>query len=147
MIHISEGYRIISENALFSYLQNHHMEFIPPLSEQVELRKYASKLYDFAHMLVAFVDKKIIGICLYYDNDTNGKAAFLSVIHIQSDQHGRGLSTELMNRMIANLRKKTFLSLSLEVSPENLRAISYYTRFGFLSTDPTLNPIKMKFAI
>ncbi len=145
--YISEGYKVIPKKTLLSYLLKYNNDFTPPLSEFNRLSQYASKLYEFAFMLVAYMGGEITGICLYYDNDTMGKTAFLSMIHVQRDQRGNRLASELMHRMIANLRTKSFLSLSLEVSQENLNARAFYKSLGFQAEILLTNPINMKLAL
>ena len=52
-------------------------------------------------------------------------------IAVSPDQQGRGLAQQLLNALIAELRRESIARVMLEVRASNLRAIDLYTRFGF----------------
>ena len=52
-------------------------------------------------------------------------------IAVSPDQQGRGLAQQLLNALIAQLRRESIARVMLEVRASNLRAIDLYTRFGF----------------
>ena len=52
-------------------------------------------------------------------------------IAVSPDQQGRGLAQQLLNALIAELKRESIARVMLEVRASNLRAIDLYTRFGF----------------
>ena len=57
--------------------------------------------------------------------------AELYQIAVSPDQQGRGLAQQLLNALIAELKRESIARVMLEVRASNLRAIDLYTRFGF----------------
>ena len=80
---------------------------------------------SYAHIAV-YEHDQLIG---YIDSVSNGVTdAYIQDLMIHPDYQGRGMGTELMNRMIAYLKEKRIFMISV-VYEEALR--DFYKKFGF----------------
>jgi ribosomal protein S18 acetylase RimI-like enzyme len=76
--------------------------------------------------ITVYDEERLIG---YIDSVSNGVTdAYIQDLMIHPDYQGKGIGTELMNRMIAALKKRHIYMISV-VYEEKLKA--FYSRFGF----------------
>ena len=76
--------------------------------------------------IAAYDDEKLVG---YIDSVSNGVTdAYIQDLMVHPDYQGKGIGTELMNRMIAELKRRNIYMISV-VFEEKLRP--FYSRFGF----------------
>ena len=89
-------------------------------------REYANPLMtSFCHIAV-FEKDQLIG---YVDCVSNGVTdAYIQDLMVHPDDQGKGIGTELMNRMIAYLKEKRIYMISV-VFEESLKP--FYAKFGF----------------
>lgn len=82
-------------------------------------------LSSYTHIAV-YDDDKLVG---YVDSVSNGVTdAYIQDLMVHPDHQGKGIGTELMNRMIALLRSRHIFMISV-VFDDMLRP--FYKRFGF----------------
>ncbi len=89
-------------------------------------REYDSPLMaSYCHIAV-YEDEKLIG---YIDSVSNGVTdAYIQDLMVCPDHQGKGIGTELMNKMIQYLKEKHIYIISV-VYEERLKP--FYERFGF----------------
>ena len=73
-------------------------------------------------MFVALDDKKVIGIIETYGNNR------ISLMFVDRDYQRQGIATDLMNKMVCELKKSGFDKVVLNSSPNGLL---FYKHFGF----------------
>ena len=84
------------------------------------------KLNSFCHIAAYDDDGKLVG---YIDCVSNGVTdAYIQDLMVHPDMQGKGIGTELMNRMIAYLKEQRIFMISV-VYEEALRG--FYKKFGF----------------
>lgn len=83
-------------------------------------------------MFVALDDKKVIGIIETYGNNR------ISLMFVDSDYQRQGVATELMSRMVCELKMSGFDRIVLNSSPNGLL---FYKHFGFtiIETEKNIN--------
>lgn len=83
-------------------------------------------------MFVALDDKKVIGIIETYGNNR------ISLMFVDRDYQRQGIATELMSRMVCELKKRGFDKIVLNSSPNGLL---FYKHFGFtiIETEKNIN--------
>lgn len=88
--------------------------------------EYKNPLMTSYYHIAAYEDNKLIG---YIDSVSNGVTdAYIQDLMVCPDHQGKGIGTELMNKMIGQLKKKHIYMISV-VYEEGLK--SFYERFGF----------------
>lgn len=83
------------------------------------------RMNSFCH-IAAYDDGKLVG---YIDCVSNGVTdAYIQDLMVHPDMQGKGIGTELMNRMIAYLKEQRIFMISV-IYEEALRG--FYKKFGF----------------
>ena len=65
---------------LLDFLKNVEIDFTIPLSRKIDLELFLSKIKNNGLVYCAYDNKKLIGACFFYCNDTQIKKAYLSVL-------------------------------------------------------------------
>lgn len=88
---------------------------------------YIEKILE-ENLLVAVIDKKIVGFILF--NSVFDEAEIYKIV-VSKDFRKNGISKELMKNFIEKVKKKDILKIFLEVRESNIPAIKLYENFGF----------------
>lgn len=97
----------------------------------IELDRYIGKLDKFASFEKYYIEDELTGFIAFYCNDTINKKAFITLVLINADYRGKGISKELMNRTLSFIENNGFLECSLEVRKDNKKAINLYKSKDF----------------
>ncbi len=89
-------------------------------------KEYNSLLMTSYFHIAVYEDNKLIG---YVDSVSNGVTdAYIQDLMVHPEYQGKGIGTELMNKIIAHLKEKHIYMISV-VYEESLKP--FYKRFGF----------------
>ena len=89
-------------------------------------KEYTSPFMNSYYHIAAYEDEKLIG---YIDSVSNGVTdAYIQDLIVSPDHQGKGIGTELMNKMIKYLKEKRIYMISV-IYEESLKP--FYERFGF----------------
>ena len=113
-------------------------EFIPKLSLQVNLDKYAEKLANNALFILFREGKTDYGIIGYYLND---EFAYISTFGLNSDFQGKGIAKKMFDYFISVIEGVD--KILLEVHEDNKKAYKFYNKLGFKFVSKHLKNIKM----
>jgi ribosomal protein S18 acetylase RimI-like enzyme len=132
------GARFSRDEASFDELKRHlracDPTFMPPLSERLDIGEYSAKLAANAIRFEAWSDQELIGLIAAYCNAADKHAAYITSVSVLSQQQGKGIAADLLERCIVYIRKMGFKCIELEVNSGNDAARALYARFGFNST-------------
>lgn len=117
--------------------------FIPALSEKVDIADYALKLSKHAVNFEAWDGGVLAGLIAAYFNDTENGLGYITNVSTVGGYSGRGIASNLLKRCIAYGQEQQFESIALEVNKQSLGAISLYQKFGFVTTGESDNMLKM----
>jgi ribosomal-protein-alanine N-acetyltransferase len=106
--------------------------YIPPLSERVDVDRYAGKLYRLATRYEAWQDNKLIGLVAAYLGTGENPEIFVSNVSVDSTMTGRGIGANLLRRLVSDAKVRNYGSIRLEVSPQNHAAQKLYAKSGFV---------------
>ena len=95
------------------------------------LDDYTEKIFLNATILAHYEQGKLAGFIAYYNNHPSRESAFLTMLIVDRDFRSTGLGKRLLCQSLADLRKKQYKKILLEVKTENSRAVSMYERNGF----------------
>lgn len=81
---------------------------------------------------VALDGEKVVGYAGAWNTGSD-----YSIISVAVDPEYRktGIAVRLINRLVADAKKKEIYALSLEVSEKNIPAINLYKKIGFITTN------------
>lgn len=120
------------ESDLLQLLQSLNEIYIPAICSLVSLEEYAQKLTKYAEIYFAKFEENNIGLLALYNNDLLTRTAYISSIGVLSSFHGRGIGRMLIARAFASCQKSGMTNIRLEVSKENIDAICFYQKHGFV---------------
>jgi ribosomal protein S18 acetylase RimI-like enzyme len=127
------GLNRASEREIADLLRSCDADFIPPLSQRVQIDAYARKIIRHAERFEAWVDGKLIGLVAAYCNDPERRLAHITSVSVGREWTGRGIAGELMSRCMEHVRAAGMKEVTLEVAPENAGAVRLYQRCGFVT--------------
>ncbi|MBR1567394.1 MAG: GNAT family N-acetyltransferase [Lachnospiraceae bacterium] len=88
--------------------------------------EYRNTLMTSYYHIAVYEDDRLIG---YIDSVSNGVTdAYIQDLMVSPDYQGKGIGTDLMNKMIGYLKEKHIYMISV-VYDESLK--QFYERFGF----------------
>lgn len=116
-------------------LQDIHLicntDFIPMLSERVDIKLYCEKLLQNAELISISIDSALAGVLALYCNDKEARVSFISSVCIYPQYRGLHLADLLLDSAIEVSSSSGMNKIRLEVGNENLKAISLYKKHGF----------------
>ena len=118
--------------AIADHLTLCNADFIPALSERLNIASYAKKIAIKATRFEAWVDGELIGLVATYCNDGNRAMAYVSSVSVLSAWQGRGIALQLLEQCIMQVKTLCFERIVLEVDIRNSGAIKLYEKKGFI---------------
>jgi len=101
----------------------------------VDIDEYLSKIKNNADIVTFYSKGKCVGFIAFYCNDEKTKQAFITLVLIEKNHRGMGLSSILMDGVVKIIKKRGFKSCKLEVKKNNMPAIKLYSKHGFKVID------------
>ena len=137
-----------NEDNILEHLEACDKNFVPPLSQRIDLKVYSEKLAQYATNFEAWSDHKtLVGLISVYMNDYEKKTAYITSVSVCTKFTGRGIAKSLMAECINKARQIGFLQIKLEVNEFNTPAIKLYSAFGFNVAEINKGIIKMNLKI
>ena len=132
------------ELLIYDFLKEIDNQLPTSLSNRVNLLEYAKKIVDNAVSLAIKENNKIISCAIFYCNDTDKKAAYLTLLGTLIGNEGKGYASALLNAtekrcMLAGMKK-----IYLDTDIKNNKAIALYSKRGYVieSIDPKVKMVK-----
>jgi GNAT superfamily N-acetyltransferase len=132
----AEDIRPALDLALRVFMEYDSLDYGPEHTERMRLsieeRIAKSDIYYSGNrlMFVALDDKKVIGIVETYGNNR------ISLMFVDRDYQRQGIATELMSRIVYELKMSGFDKIVLNSSPNGLL---FYKHFGFTINETEKN--------
>ncbi|MEO7562947.1 MAG: GNAT family N-acetyltransferase [Ferruginibacter sp.] len=139
-------YRIdtATEVEISAHLFKCNGNFIPPLSEKVNIKDYARKLALNSVTFEAWSHDILAGVVAAYFNDINNKTGYITNVSTLGEFFGQGLGSKLLKMCIDYGEKNGYRQIMLEVNSGNENAIGLYKKNGFGPTTHIGDMIGMK---
>jgi len=109
-------------------------DFVPPLSERVEIANYAGKIVSKAARFEAWSSGTLIGLVAAYCNDLGRHIAHITSVSVVKEWTGKGIAARLIAHCIAHAKAAGMHQIGLEVAVANVPAINLYKKSGFVSS-------------
>jgi ribosomal protein S18 acetylase RimI-like enzyme len=119
-------------------------DFMPPLSNRVEIDSYAATIVSNANRLEAWAGDNLIGLVAIYCNDQKDFLAYITNVSVQKEWVGKGIGSSLTQQGIEFAKKSGAKKICLEVDFSNTQAIGLYKKIGFTSEKEIGSCIRMK---
>lgn len=121
-----------TQKDILEHLKDCDKDFVPPLSNRVNLSDYAAKLVQKAERFEAWSMDKLVALVAVYANNLTERTAFITNVSVIPAHTGKGLAGKLLRSSFIQLKALTFRKVLLEVSPSNEKAMNLYKKTGFL---------------
>ena len=107
-------------------------DFVPPLTDRVEIIDYARRIVSKATRFEAWSGNMLIGLVAAYCNDQETRIAYITSVSVLREWTKRGIAACLMKQCIDYAEKIGMRHISLDVAVDNTQAIKLYEKFGFV---------------
>lgn len=122
-------------DALIMFINKIDKDFPIPVSEKVDIIEYVRKLSENGTIYIAEHEMEIIGLCAGYMNDLQNNKAYISILGVDSSFRKKGIAKELVNHFIDKAYNSNMKKLFLETHKENISALNFYKKNGFIILD------------
>jgi ribosomal protein S18 acetylase RimI-like enzyme len=122
-----------SEAEMAKHLLYCDADFIPPLSNRVDINNYAKKLASRATKFEAWSDDRLVGLVAAYCNDQESRIAYITSVSVLREWMGQGIAANLLKQCITHAKDSGMQQICLEVASNNQPAIALYEKNGFVA--------------
>lgn len=140
-----EKYKIIrnlNEDSIIDFLWSCDKDFIPSLSQRIEINTYSKKIYEYANVYCVMVKEQIKAMCAIYLN--NEKEGFITSFNVVKASQKKGYGTILMQHVLHQAKKEKYTTVTLKVDCRNEKAIAFYKKNLFFIDEKIDNWIIMR---
>ncbi|MCD9470814.1 GNAT family N-acetyltransferase [Photobacterium phosphoreum] len=123
---------LINRQEFLDFLNLVDLEFIPPLSNKIIFNDYYDKIMEVGNIGCYYVNNKIIGLVIFYDNQD---IAQITLVAVDPKYRGKGIASKIINSVLNEINKSTRI-ITWE---SNVRAICLYKKLGFKITKANIN--------
>jgi ribosomal protein S18 acetylase RimI-like enzyme len=123
-----------SEGELIVHLKECDKHFIPYLSERVNIRDYAGKLAEKSITFEAWNKKELVGLIATYLNEETC-SGFITNVSVFDEYRGTETANSLLNMCKDYLLIHGCKEINLEVNKNNIAAIRFYKKNGFVEAE------------
>ena len=116
---------------IYSHLYACNNDYCQKLSNEVDLRDYANKIFQRSITFEAWSMGELVGLVATYLNDLDSRSGFITNVSVTRKYKDQGIASKLIEMCIKKAIFLNFHFLHLEVSTANYRAISLYKQYGF----------------
>lgn len=117
------------------HLQCCDADFVPTLSERVEIPDYARKIANKATRFEAWSGGTLIGLVAVYCNDQETRIGHITSVSVMKVWKGKGIAATLINQCVEHAKAAGMQQISLEVARDNTPAIKLYEKSGFIVSE------------
>lgn len=105
--------------------------FLPHLSDRVNIIDFAQKIVSKAVRFEAWSEGELVGFVAVYCNDNENSIAYITSVSVLKEWMGKGIAGLLIKQCIEYVEMSGMKQISLEVSSDNFSAIKLYKKNGF----------------
>jgi D-cysteine desulfhydrase len=129
---------------LASFLDKIDSQLPTSLSSRFDINEYACKVIDNGNVLSIENDGEIVSAILFYSNDMQSKKAYITLLGTVSGFENRKYAHYLMNAAEEVSRSAGIRTIHLDTEKQNTRAISFYSKQGYVieSVTPKIHMVK-----
>lgn len=128
---------------VLQHLHNCDDNFIPKLSNKVNLKDYSNKIFENAVRIEAWISNDLIGLIAVYQNIIKHEM-FITNVSIEKKYTGNGIANQLMIQLLILFNSQDFNKIKLEVDVNNKIAINLYTKYNFKLESQNANSLTLE---
>ena len=134
---------VASAPVIAAHLRRCDDDFVPRLSDRVEIDEYSRKIAGRATRFEAWAAGALVGlVAAYFDADR--RTAYVTTVSVEPAHRNHGLASQLLSKCVVHAQEQGFASVLLEVDQGNQPAIALYEQLGFTMADVSHRTISMR---
>lgn len=134
---------VASAPAIATHLRRCDDDFIPPLSDRVDIDEYSRKIAGRAMRFEAWSNDSLVGlVAAYFDADR--QTAYITTVSVDPEYRKRGIASRLLGQCVAYAQERGHSGVLLEVDSENGPAMDLYEEMGFTVADVNQRTTSMR---
>lgn len=127
---------ICLENKLKIFLSQIEMDFMPRLTEKIDIDEFIRKIILKADLIIRYSSEgNIIGLTVLYCNNFSERKAYISLVGVLRNYRGKGIAKNMIENAILIAKKRHFFRIGLHSN--NKKAQKLYRQLGFVSSEST----------
>lgn len=123
------GYDLVGFDDFVSFLTAVEQDFVPPLLRRIDINEYYTKCRKNATFAVCRRNDEIIGLAVFYCNDTVKKKAYVTLFAVKREYRGHGIAKILLGN-IADFSRQLGMEV-VGLHTNNELAYKVYLKSGF----------------
>ena len=104
-------------------------DFIPSLTDRLDINEYFEKLKTYASYSIAYKDNRVAGIVLFYCNNYDTKSAYITLLAVRKEYRRMHIASMLLERTIEFVRMENMETVSIHTNNEYAK--DCYVKTGF----------------
>lgn len=129
-----------SHSEIKNHLERCNNLFEPSLDTYLDINAYSQKLFEKSFCFEVKNESRLIGlVAVYFGVDRT----FISNFSIEKEWMRKGVSKELMKKVISASEDRNLNCICLEVFEENKRAVKFYSKYGFVLKNENKNKLTL----
>lgn len=123
------GYNLITYDIFIEFINKVDKDFIPPLLNRIDSKKYYEKLDKNAILSICKCDKTIVGLVAGYCNNIIDKKAYITLVATDKEYRNHGIARLLIMEFIKYSRSVGMKTINIDTNNEI--AYNLYLSIGF----------------
>lgn len=121
-----------SEGQLRDHLLCCDSDFLPPLSDRVDIDNYAHKIFVSSIRFEAWSTHELVGLLAIYCNNIIEQTAYITNISVLKECRRFGIASSLIDQCIGYVKFIGYKHIELETECRNEFTINFYLKNKFL---------------
>lgn len=118
-------------------------DFVPPLSDRVNITDYARKITSKATRFEGWSGGELVGLVAAYCNDQERRIGYITSVSVLRGWAGKGTASGMLELCVEHAKARGMRQISLEVASDNAPALSLYQKSGFIEGQTNASSITM----
>jgi len=136
-----------TEKDILWHLNECNNNFLPPLTDRVDINAYAKKIFEKAVTFEAWNNDNLIGLIAAYIGASVPTLVFITNVSVTKAYMGLGIASVLLRKCIAHAVEINCFEIHLEVYKDNIAAINFYKKYTFTQSGTKDDNLLMKLEI
>lgn len=114
---------------VLSFILDLDKDFVPRLSQKVDIYNWVDKLFSLAYVTAAMQDDNLVGLVVFYANDKNFYKGYITYVAVSPLYRKQGLATNLLQYSFDTIKNVGMKTIGIHTN--NVNAMNLYRKVGF----------------
>ncbi len=138
--HLAQPVQKPTVEEIEAFLNDVDKDFPVAISEKVNLKEYAEKLFDKATIFCEYQNGVLASMVAGYTENLKNNLAYIAIMATRKESRGQGHAEKLLGRFIDYSRNNGAKGVHVYAVESNLPAVATYKKLGFERYEPQGEP-------